>query len=117
MTNRGFSLIEVIAAMIILSVGIIGLAASTTAIQNMTQQGGMTSGSASVAAARFDVLRSTPCASMASGTATTGKFRESWTVTTVNQLRTVADTITFIANRRTRTVGFTSAISCIGPSK
>jgi len=117
MNNRGFSLIEVIAAMIILTVGVLGLAASTTAIQNMTQQGGMTSGSASVAAARFDLMRSTPCASLASGTATTGKFRESWTVTTANQLRTVADTITFVASRRSRTVGFTTAISCVAASK
>jgi len=114
MNERGFSLIEVIAAMIILSVGVIGMAASTTAIQNMTTQGTLTGNAAAVAGSRFDVLRATPCASLAtSGTATTQlKFNEKWSITTAGNLRSVVDSVTYTFRAKPRTTAFSTVISC-----
>jgi prepilin-type N-terminal cleavage/methylation domain-containing protein len=113
MNERGFSLIEVIAAMIILTVGVLGMAASTTAITRMTSQGALTGNAAAVAGSRFDVLRATPCGSLAaSGTATAKKFNESWTVTTSGNLRMVIDSVTYVASRNTRTNAFSTVISC-----
>lgn len=116
MNERGFSLIEVIIAMIILSVGVIGMAASTTAITRMTSQGAMTGNAAAVAGSRFDVLRATPCASLSTGgTATSLKFNEKWTITTSGYLRSVTDSVTYIFNRKSRTVAFSTVISCYPP--
>jgi prepilin-type N-terminal cleavage/methylation domain-containing protein len=113
MNERGFSLVEVIAAMVILTIGVVGLAASTAAITRLTGQGGLTANSAAVAASRFDVLRATPCASLAGGTATTGKFSETWTVTTPSTYaRNVIDNVTYTASRRTRTSVFSTILSC-----
>ena len=113
MNERGFSLVEVIAAMVILTIGVVGLAASTTAITRLTGQGGLTGNSAAVAASRFDVLRATPCAYLAGGTATTGKFGEKWSVATVSNLRNVIDSVTYTASRRTRTSVFSTVLSCV----
>ena len=112
MTNRGFSLIEVIAAMIILSVGIIGMAASTSAITRMTGQGALSGASAAVAVSRFDQLRATACGSQAGGTATTGKFSEKWTVSTSGNIVNVIDSITYISSRRSRTDAYSTILSC-----
>jgi prepilin-type N-terminal cleavage/methylation domain-containing protein len=114
MNQRGFSLIEVIAAMIILTVGVLGMAASTTAITRMTNQGGLTAKAASVAGSRFDVLRATPCGSLGtSGTATTlAKFNEKWAITTSGNLRSVVDSVTYIFSARSRTSVFSTVISC-----
>jgi prepilin-type N-terminal cleavage/methylation domain-containing protein len=114
MNERGFSLVEVIAAMVILTIGVMGLAASTTAITRLTGQGGLTGNSAAVAASRFDILRSTPCASIsASGSSTSGKFSEKWGVTTSGNLKSVVDSVTYIASRRTRTSIFSTMLSCV----
>jgi prepilin-type N-terminal cleavage/methylation domain-containing protein len=112
--QRGFSLIEVIAAMIILSVGIIGMAASTTAVQNMTLQGQLTGRAAAVAGSRFDVLRATPCASLGtSGTATTQvKFAEKWSITTSGTMRLVVDSVSYTFKDKLRKVAFSTVISC-----
>lgn len=114
MNQRGFSLIEVIAAMIILSVGIIGMAGSTTAIQNLTSQGVLTNNAAAVAGSRFDVLRATPCGSLGSGgSATTQKkFNEKWSITTSGNLRSVVDSVSYTFRARVRTVAFSTVISC-----
>src|SRR5438045_1082111 len=112
MNQRGFSLVEVMIAMIILTVGVLGVAASSGAITRMTAEGGRSGGSAAVAESRIEALTATPCASLASsGTATTGKFTESWTITTSNLLRTVTETVTYPAGRATRTATYIAYIS------
>ena len=112
MNNRGFSLIEVMVAMLILTVGVMGLAASATSITRMTGEGGRTGGAAAVASSRFELLRATACASLASGTATSGKYSESWTVSSSGQLVTVAETVTYVRGRASRSAVFTTYISC-----
>jgi prepilin-type N-terminal cleavage/methylation domain-containing protein len=112
-SNRGFSLIEVIAAMVILTVGVMGLAASSTAITKMTEQGGRSGGSAIAAASLFDSLRATSCASLgASGSATAGKFSHRWTVTTTGLMRTVVDTVTYAGTPFTRRSAYATWLSC-----
>jgi prepilin-type N-terminal cleavage/methylation domain-containing protein len=116
MRERGFSLIEVIAAMIILTVGVMGMAASTTAITRMTSQGQLTGNAAAVAGSRFDVLRATPCGSLGTGgTAVQKKFNEKWAITTSGSLRSVVDSVTYIFAAKSRTSAFSTVISCVPP--
>lgn len=111
--ERGFSLVEVVVAILILTVGVLGLAASAGTITRLTAEGGRAGGAAAVAEARFEVLRATPCASLASGSATSGKFTETWRITaTTTLLRTVFVTVSYNTGRGTRNLTFTSQISC-----
>ena len=116
MTNeRGFSLVEVMIAMVILTVGILGLAASSAAVTKMTAEGSRSGSAAGVAASRFEMLRATAavsCIGLAAGTATTGRFSESWTLTTSGLMRIVTETITYTSGQSTRTTVYSSYISC-----
>ena len=82
MSNRGFSLIEVVVAMVILTVGVLALAASAGAISRLSAEGGRSSEAATVASSRLERLRATTCANMVSGSATSGPISEVWRVTT-----------------------------------
>jgi len=80
--NRGFSLVEVVVAMVILTVGVLGLAASAGAITRLTSEGVRQAGAAAVASSRIETLRATDCAALASGSATTGAYSEAWRIFT-----------------------------------
>lgn len=115
MNARGFSLIELMIAMVILTVGVLGVAASARLVTQMTGSGGRYGGSSVVASSRFERLRAGVCATLAGGSATTGKYSESWTVTisgASNLLRTVTLTISYNDGRSTRSAVFATTISC-----
>ncbi|MEK6610292.1 MAG: prepilin-type N-terminal cleavage/methylation domain-containing protein [Gemmatimonadota bacterium] len=112
MNAKGFSLVELMVAMIILTVGVLGLAASARYVTSMTGQGGRFGGSAAVASTRFEQLRATSCATLAAGSATTGKYSESWTVTASGLLRTVTETVSYNNGSSLRSDVFASTISC-----
>ncbi len=118
MNRRGFSLIEVMVAMIILSVGVLAVAAASGYITKLMAEGGRSGGSAAVAESRIEQLTATPCANLSTtGSATTGKFTESWTVTTANLLRTITETVSYPAGKTTRTATYVAYISCAPHSK
>jgi prepilin-type N-terminal cleavage/methylation domain-containing protein len=114
MNERGFSLIELIVAILILTVGILGLAATAGQVQRMVGWGGRMAGSAAVASARLEMLRATPCASLAaSGTQTQGIYTVSWTVASSGNLRTMTVTVTYPNGGSTRTDTYESQRSCV----
>jgi prepilin-type N-terminal cleavage/methylation domain-containing protein len=112
MSERGFSLVEVMIAIVVLTVGVLGLAASAAQVTRMTGQGGRFSGSAAVAESRFEQLRADGCDDIADGSASTGKYSESWRVTSSGLLRVVTVTVTYNDVGRTRNDAFISTISC-----
>jgi hypothetical protein len=68
-----------------------------------------------VAATRFELLRAqalVDCTALAAGTATTGHFSESWSLTATGLLRTVTDSISYQTGRATRSSVYTSNLSC-----
>ena len=114
MNERGVSLIELMVAILILTVGILGLAMSSGAVERMAGWGGRFAGSAAVANSQLEQLRATPCASLAaSGTATKGIYSLSWTVTASGNLRTFALTVTYPNGRSTRVDQYESQRSCV----
>ena len=111
--ERGFSMAEVMIAMVILTVGVLGIAASSGAITKMTAEGGRGGGSAAVAESRIETLFATPCASMSSsGSASAGKYSESWTVTTSGLMRTITETVTYQTGRASRSSTYVAYKSC-----
>jgi prepilin-type N-terminal cleavage/methylation domain-containing protein len=113
MTRKGFTLVELMIAIIILTTGILALAGTAGAITRMLSGGGRLGGSAVTAEGRFELLRATPCASLASGSAVEGPYTVAWTVTTSGYLRTIGLTVSYATGRGTRTDSYQTTISCV----
>jgi prepilin-type N-terminal cleavage/methylation domain-containing protein len=117
-TERGFSLIEVLIAMVILTIGVIGLAATSRAITQMSGSGIRSAESAALANARLDVLRATDCAALTSGSETVGAYTLAWRVrthATYSQLREVELVVRYNEPGSTRTALYETQISCASP--
>lgn len=98
--RRGFTLVELVFAVLMLSIGLLSLAGLGLATSRMTLGGGRQVAASSLAQARFDSLASVPCATLAPpGYPATGRtplvrgVRESWAVTDGNLVKNIVDTI------------------------
>ncbi len=112
--QQGFSLVEVIAAMVILTIGVLGLAASARAVARLTSEGGQMSGAAAAASSKFEELRaSSACTTMAGGTGTAADgYNLSWTVSTSGLLKQITLTVSYSTGTSTRSTAFVTYISC-----
>lgn len=114
--SGGFTLIELMVAILILVVGVLGLAGTAGMVSRMVGGAADQTIAANVAASRFETLRSVPCYQLESGTATTRGINENWTVTADAgnaQLWQVEDVITYnAAGGRSRTLNFQSYVRC-----
>jgi prepilin-type N-terminal cleavage/methylation domain-containing protein len=77
---HGFTLLEVLVALMVLATGILGLSANAALVSRLVGDGSRLTVAATVATARFERLRALPCASAASGTAITRGIEERWAV-------------------------------------
>lgn len=99
----GFTITEVLVAIVILTIGILALAGSSTGATRMLSQGERITWAAAVASARIASLRRTAngtvptCtdAGFASGTATTRGVSESWVVPTTGNARVILEIVTY----------------------
>lgn len=97
--RRGFSLVELIVAMLLLSVGVLGLAGVSAYAMRQSNTAQQRNAATLVAESRMEELRSRACANITSGSATTNNLAETWTVTATNSTtRTVTGRVIF--NRR-----------------
>jgi prepilin-type N-terminal cleavage/methylation domain-containing protein len=112
MTRRGFSLIEVVLAVVVLAVGVLALAGTSARVVGLINQGGRLGGASLVAEGRFELLRAAPCAALASGSTVEGPFTVGWTVATSGYLKTVGLTVSYVTGGRTHTDTFATTISC-----
>jgi prepilin-type N-terminal cleavage/methylation domain-containing protein len=121
--RSGFTVMELIVAIVILSIGLLGLAATSGSVMRLIGGGSHQTVAANVALARFERLRSLSCGRMANGSATNRQVQEVWTVTPVGPVATpramdVRLTITFNTNMRrggsgSRTQLYRSQLICV----
>lgn len=97
----GFTIVEIIVAIMVLAIGVLGLASTAAVVQRQMQAGERQSVAATIAQARFDQLTSLNCVSMAAsaganGTQTwrKGQITETWSVVDGNNLKQITETIT-----------------------
>lgn len=115
----GFTLIEVLIAIGILSVGILALLQTAASITVMLRDGRLRTMASAMASSRIDNLRlaatsTTPtCAALTSGSASSLNFAETWTVTGAGRSRTVTATVT--VSNGPRQVGMTVRGSLLCP--
>ena len=110
----GVTLVEILVAVVMLTVAVGGLLGSSAAVANQMGGGVRQTVAAGMAQARLDSLTSLSCAQLAAGAATgnsiTRGVRESWTVTDGRNIKTIA--VNIIIPRRTRTLVYSMVIPC-----
>lgn len=114
-SQSGFTVVEVLVAIVIMALGVLGLAGTASSVSRLIGGGAQQTLAANIAMSRFEQLRSTACASMAAGTATTRGMTEHWIVTASGtSLYTATDTVTYktAGGRRPAPLVFTSFVKC-----
>lgn len=118
----GFTLVEVLVALTLLSVGLLAIAGLTATAAATVRGGGAQTRAAAVAQSRFDSLASVPCAliaaaagsgtGVAGGTASARGVTETWTARLEQNGNMVRVTNTLTVPGRARSYAFVSVRAC-----
>lgn len=109
----GFTIVELLVALMIFAVGMLGLAATAGSVTRMMGGAKRQVIAATVAQTRLERLRSSPCASIAGGSDTTRGIASTWTVSAVTRGMNITETVRFQTSRGvTRTRTYTTTIAC-----
>ena len=101
-SRAGFTLVELLVAMMVFAVGMLGLAATAGSVTRMMGGAKRQTLAATVAQSRLEKIRSSPCASLVSGSETVRGITNTWTITAVTRGIDVRDSVSFPSDRNTR---------------
>jgi prepilin-type N-terminal cleavage/methylation domain-containing protein len=111
-SRRGFTIVELLVAVILLAIGLLGLAGTSGVVLRQMTRGNAQSMGSQVAASRFEMLAGRLCnATPTSGTATSRGVTESWSVTTAANETAIA-TVSVTMTGRKNAEAFSTVISC-----
>ncbi len=122
MTNeRGFSIVEVLVAIIILTVGLLALAQSSGAVTTMIGRGKQDTRAAALAQTQLETLRQqaaatpTKCTGLAGGTRTEAGTGSAitWTVAGTGDSRDVSVAVNYRISRGNRTETVRAILGCL----
>ena len=114
--RAGMTLVELIVAVILLGVGLLGLSGLSLTISKQYRGAGTQEIASMVVQSRLDSLASVGCALLApsgtpqTGTATTRGVTEKWVVADSNDVKMIYDTVRFAG--RVRPLVYASIIPC-----
>jgi len=112
--RNGFTIVEVLVAVLVLSIGLLGLAASAATVTRMISQGQRYSEASAMASERFEILRSRSCAAMSDSSETRGPYSLQWTVQNVanGRARRVMLVVVSPTGSATRADTFVTTVYC-----
>ena len=118
--ERGFTIIEVIVAITVLSVGLLGLASTAALVTRMIAGGQRSAGAATFAVKRMEQLRISGCTAQTPGSeslyrGSTKVATNNWSYTDAgnNTYRVLLTTTYLTVKNRTRTDTLETAVSCL----
>ena len=97
--RRGFTLVELVVAVMFLTVGLLAMAGASAVLARQMQGGQSQSLASAAAQARFERMRSLPCNQIANGTATARGITEVWIKTDTLRGVIVTDTVKYTARK------------------
>lgn len=109
---RGFTLIEMVMAVTVLTVGVLAVVASAVPLARLVRRGGVQTVSAAVAGAQIEALRAAACAGASGGAATSGGYRLTWSVGAAGRLRDVTVVATYPWGPGSHSDTYETAVSC-----
>jgi hypothetical protein len=110
--RTGLTIVELLIAIVILTVGVLALAATAGLVSAHVGDGGRLTGAAHAARSTLDSLRGVPCASLTSGSAARGVLTLDWSVTRDTLAADVAVTVGSSLRRRARSDAFRATVPC-----
>jgi prepilin-type N-terminal cleavage/methylation domain-containing protein len=111
--RRGVTLIEVIIAIIVMSVGIMGLAGTAGYVATQMGGGNAQTLAAAMSAKIADSLASRRCTSLVDGTQTSRGVKATWTITATPKTRTINQTLEYTVKRGSKkSVSYQMMIQC-----
>ncbi len=111
--RRGFTLVELIAAILILVVGVLGLASTAAVVMRQITGSSLQTRAAIRAQSRFERLRSVSCAAAVAGTSTASGITEDWRTVMQTRSMQMIVVVSWRERRTTRSVTFTSQRPCV----
>jgi type IV pilus modification protein PilV len=113
----GFTLVELLVAVVILAVGVLGLAATASVVTRQMTGAVHQSVAANVAYSRMERIRTGNCVAMADSSSpaagvVTRNVRERWVIAKTNNAILVYDTITYVVRGRKKTQVYHSEFPC-----
>ena len=111
-SERGFTIVELLVAVVIFSVGLLALAGTASVILTSLTSTQSRTIAANVAESRFDRIRTTTCASRAGGMATSRGIAEAWTLVHLARADDVTVVVSFLSNHQNRTETFRTFLPC-----
>jgi hypothetical protein len=109
---RGVTLVELVVAVLVLTVGVLALAGTAAAVSRMVAWGQRLGGSGVAAQARLEALRAGGCASLGDGRDSVGRYRLRWSVATAGPLRSLTLTVSYPNGRGDRNDVFEAVAWC-----
>lgn len=114
--RAGFTIIEVIVAVMILTVGVLGLAGAAAIVTRTMGTAEVQSDAAAIAATRFETLRATRCP-VVNGSASGAGITERWAVSQLGnaafRMYQVIDTVQYTGRQGVRTQAYRSVVQCL----
>lgn len=112
--NGGFTIVEILVAIMVLTVGLLALVSTAATVTRMIGQGQRYTRASTMALQRFELLRAQDCNVLVDGSETVDGYTVEWTVTTIagGDGREIDVTVTSPTTRGTRQDRFTSTRLC-----
>jgi len=113
-SRGGFTIIELVVAIIIMTVGVLALATGSAGVAKQMRAGNQVALASVVAQARLETIRSLGCISLANGTASTRGMTEKWAITWLSsRSRVVTESVTYVPRAKvSRTLAMRSVVPC-----
>ena len=108
----GFTLVEVMVAMLILTVGLLGMATTSAVVIKQMGDAGRMGVAATIAQSRMEKLRIANCKVASSGTNSVRSVTESWRVTPQTRSALIAVTVTYKTRNGSRSQSYQSTVPC-----
>ena len=120
-SDSGFTLVEVLVAIVVLSVGVMALAGSTAMVTRMIGRGKVETRVAQASSRRVEALRLSALSTIphctavsfaSGGPVSANGLTESWTVSAAGKVRSVQVNVTYRTVRGPRTASLQTRIEC-----
>ena len=111
--RTGLTIIELLIAIVMLTVGVLALAATAGLVAAHVGDGGRLTGAAHAARSTLDSLRGVPCAGLTSGAGARGSIAVEWTVARDSLSAEIAVTVGATLRRRIRSDAYRTTVPCV----